>query len=542
MKIKSILNEVNNSNAALLLENEWNDLTFKQKDQINLIEKELKPLFDSLSKELLIERDLTVDEIGAIFDNAVIKANELGGNRTAVGKIKDITVLPLKTAQALDNKINELGKTIQNSEPVVNFDAKFEKLKVDITEKNGNKKVVQMLQFLSDKAKKHPTATVFIIGIITAAGAILAGPAGGAAAGFIMNAVGKLLQGEKLSTAVGTSAKTAIYGYLAGLTFKWISSEVLENIALSGHNDIDVAEKAFLQAQEEAVKSSAIASNPDLASVLKADNITNLTYSGNINNFHFNYDLMVTPENSEKVSAIFELMKSQESFSKGYYESASKLHELLSGIQQSPQQESYRAAWDILEKMKEAGKTLSYENLSKVVDMGDSLYDKMAALGKASKFIGGIIQASIQQSSIAKKSMHDVSKAEHVEETGPRNESLNTDEEVLEESNFFSAAVEKIKKAGENVSNIITRDNLIKAWKKAGKPVDSVKIKELLSQYFTKQISHDLVVVIDSTITGSGEDNDVITSQSNQQLDKLVNAIILHTDADELIKYAQSLT
>lgn len=525
MKIKSILNNVDNSNAAMLLESEWNDLTFTQKDQINLIERELSPIFAQLSKQLLTERELTIDEIEAIFDKAVTRAND-EGNRTSLGKTKDLVALPITAAKMLDNKINDLGKTIQNSEPVKDFDNKFDKLKGDIVSKNGDKKVVRMLQFLSDKAKEHPTATVLIIGVLTAAAAVLTGPAGGAAAGFITNAIGKLLQGEKLSTAVGTSAKTAIYGYLAGLAFKWVSKEILENIAMADFAELEAMEKSMQQANEAAVKADALAKNPELAKFLGMDNINNLKMSGNINNFHYNYDVFLTPESTMRFENLQQAVSATETFSKDYYTQVSKMHEFLSNLQNGPDQNAMRASFDVLDQMAEAGKHLSAEQLSKYVGLADKMDDKILLLGKASEFIGGIIQASVQQAGIIKKNMHKSKPAEKPAEEEIAKESLENNDDIMNEG-IFSSAVEKIKNAGKNITQIVTKDKLDKAWKKAGSPTDSNEIKKILSIYFSKNITDELLI----------SDSDPLNIK---KLNDLSDEIKFHDESLGIIEYLKN--
>ena len=58
------------------------------------------------------------------------------------------------------------------------------------------------------------------VGILTTVAAFAGGPMGGAAAGLILRSTKDLLQGEKLSTAVGKSVKTAAYGAPAGMVLK----------------------------------------------------------------------------------------------------------------------------------------------------------------------------------------------------------------------------------------------------------------------------------------------------------------------------------
>ena len=65
--------------------------------------------------------------------------------------------------------------------------------------------------------------TAKLYGIAAAFGA---GPAGGAAAGFVLRLGNDLLAGDKLSTAVGKGAKTAVAGFLAGKAFEFLGAEL----------------------------------------------------------------------------------------------------------------------------------------------------------------------------------------------------------------------------------------------------------------------------------------------------------------------------
>ena len=86
--------------------------------------------------------------------------------------------------------------------------------------------------------RKNPGKASVAVGILTAAAAIAGGPLGGAIAGFLARATKDVLQGSKLSTAVGKSLKTAAYGALAGMAFNYISDAVTDNIANATDADI----------------------------------------------------------------------------------------------------------------------------------------------------------------------------------------------------------------------------------------------------------------------------------------------------------------
>ena len=182
--------------------------------QLTLLEQRVIQPWVASIEQYVFEAELTKDQINQLFTNIEQGATDAGGNRTAIGKAKDIAGLPIEAVKWIDNKINELGGLVQKAGPVKNADAKFEELKQKIGSKDS--KVVNAIKAVSDWAKENPGKASVAVGILTAAAAVAGGPLGGAVAGFLARATKDLLQGEKLSTAAGKSIKTAAYGAIAG--------------------------------------------------------------------------------------------------------------------------------------------------------------------------------------------------------------------------------------------------------------------------------------------------------------------------------------
>ena len=193
---------------AILITEGWND------SKLTLLEqKHIIPFVSSIEK-YITEAKLTPDQINQLFTSVEQGATAAGGNRSGIGKAVDVAKLPIEAVKFIDGKINELGKALQNSGPVKNIDQKFEQLKAKIGAKDS--KVVQGIKAVSDWAKANPGKATVAVAILTTAAAMAGGPMGGAIAGFLARATKDLLQGEKLSTAVGKSIKTAAYGAIAG--------------------------------------------------------------------------------------------------------------------------------------------------------------------------------------------------------------------------------------------------------------------------------------------------------------------------------------
>jgi len=191
----------------------WNDSGWMLFEQ-----KVAHPWVNSI-EQAVMEANLTPDQINNIFANIEKTATN---NRTALGKGVD-------AAKFINDKINELGRAVQKAGPVQNADAKFDQLKNKIG--SSDAKVVQGIKAVSDWAKANPGKASAAVAVLTVAAAIAAGPMAGALTGFLARATKDLLKGEKLSTAVGKSLKTAAIGAVVGAI-------------ADGVKDIDISEPA----------------------------------------------------------------------------------------------------------------------------------------------------------------------------------------------------------------------------------------------------------------------------------------------------------
>ena len=197
------------------------------------------------------------------------------------GAVGAAAKLPVDIAKAVDKKINELGRMAQNAGPVKNMDAKFEELKKKIGDKDS--KIVAGVKRVSDWAKDNPGKASLAVGILTTVAAFAGGPAGGAAAGLVLRASKDLLQGEKLSTAVGKSAKTAAYGALAGMAFNYLTDDMIGHMASASEAEADAMMNGFEQANfDEAVSKAAADAGFDKGVL---DGAMMHKSSGNINGF-----------------------------------------------------------------------------------------------------------------------------------------------------------------------------------------------------------------------------------------------------------------
>jgi len=240
----------------ILSESVWRQLDEDTKNYVNRWEQELWPLLEEY--EQLTEAEFTADQILGIFGQAEKFALDSGKYQTIAGKAGEKAAQAGKAAvggvklasgvvSQINNKINELGKMIQDTTPVNNIDAAFEKSKKDLTTALGGKdsKIVATVNKLSELAKEHPGKAKFAVALLTTAAAFAGGPAGGAAAGFVLRAGNELLAGEQLSTAVGKSAKTAAVGAVIGkgldVIGELVPPDVQDVIIASDGQTVDVS-------------------------------------------------------------------------------------------------------------------------------------------------------------------------------------------------------------------------------------------------------------------------------------------------------------
>jgi len=210
-------NEISTYNlkSQHLLTESWNILTESQKLHISKWEHRVWPLMEKLN--ILLENDLSNDQIQQIFQNAEEVAMS-GDNKTALGRAgkaaSDIT-------GKIKQEIQKLYNDTKNSQEVQEFDQQFEDLKKKIKDKlagsQQGQKVISSLDKWKKFGKDHPVKTAFIIGAMTSLLAFASGGVmSGAAIGFFIRTANNIIQGDKLSTAIGKGATGAAIGAVAG--------------------------------------------------------------------------------------------------------------------------------------------------------------------------------------------------------------------------------------------------------------------------------------------------------------------------------------
>jgi hypothetical protein len=392
------LNEVLTSKTQTILNEGWQDLNEAQQNYLTRFELELWPLVEQYS--ILAEAELTPDQIQSIFKGAEETAMASGDNKTALGKVGAAAKLPVDLAKKVDAKINELGRLAQNAGPVKNADAKFEELKKKIG--SSDSKIVAGVNKISDWAKANPGKATLAVGILTTIAAFAGGPLGGAAAGLVLRGTKDLLQGEKLSTAVGKSVKTAAYGALVGAGFRYLSDNIMANMALADEAQADAMMKGFEDANFEKAVDGAIADAGFDKGVL--DGAMLHKSSGNINGFFYNYHTVFKPDELAQYKDLVAATQSVKVFSPEYYKAAGQLHEFLSATQ-TANSDLTTLAQAIKDIPKDALTSDQIDAVIAVLDDGDKA---IAAVNDAGGAIAAAAQGAAATVDDAKKEMHKV--------------------------------------------------------------------------------------------------------------------------------------
>jgi hypothetical protein len=416
MRIEQLL-EQNKYNSQMLLQESCDGLTNEQRLVVEGVYNELSPL---------LEVALSADQIKNIFQSVEKNATAAGGNRTGLGKGVD-------TARQVDAALNKLGKWLQDTTPVKNFDAKFEKLKANINKKFPDSKLLDRVSKMGMWAQNNPGKTAAIIGVLTTIAALAGGPVGGAIAGQILKGSVELLKGEKLSTAVGKGLKAAAYGFIAGKSIEAIGD------MMKGGLDF-VADKIF----------------------------PGLTQSSWIHNNEVIWDVKLATQDAAKLQTLTDAAsKAMMSDDPNFVNLLNKASKFVSDTVNQP---GY------------------YDNIVADAATAEKFLNAGNAAAKAMSGIGAAAQGAVTAKTGEKKESvyhqnRPLSEGQ-VYMLFNRIEQLNEgpmwDKVKSGAGKLAAAAGQKISTVGTNLTTKITADKLNSAWTKAGSPTDSAALAKFL--------------------------------------------------------------
>ncbi len=431
------ISEVSTSKSQHILNESWGELTESQHRYLGKFEHELWPLMEDLKK--VFEADLTASQIQSIFQGAEASAKEGGGLRTGLGKAVDVASIPAKVMTAVHAKLNELGKMAQATGPVKNADAKFEELKRKIGAKDS--KLVDGIKFISDWAKKNPGKASLAVGILTAVAAFAGGPAGGAAAGFLVRSSKDLLQGAKLSSAVGKAFQTAAYGAIAGWAleglgnwFEGLRYKAVPFTQAEGLTTIEVGMSRTIQGPGYTLEKQL-------------------------------YQITVPAGDAEAYTAVIDDMKT--AFAKGDPKAVNIFTEL------------YDFGKKFSTKQWIADMNLENDVAQAIAASNDKFLQGMAYINKV---ISTVAQSSMQTIENPEKATMKVDGKEMSPVQESKQEALSYEELfALYEADPPSSLGAKLGKGISNLTNKVTVDKLTKQWKKLGEPKDMGAVVNILA-------------------------------------------------------------
>jgi hypothetical protein len=205
-----------NLKSQTILNESWDVLTEAQRLHIASWERNVWPLMEQLN--VLLEAELSPQQIQDIFANAEKLSKEQGTGLTALGKAGKVTA---EVSGKIKAEIDKLIKQAADSKPVANFDAQFEKLKAQLVKQvkpmPGGQKLLAGVDKWKSFATENPAKSAFVIGAMTSVLAFASGGImSGAAIGFFIKLANNTIKGDKLSTAIGKGVKGAAIGAVAG--------------------------------------------------------------------------------------------------------------------------------------------------------------------------------------------------------------------------------------------------------------------------------------------------------------------------------------
>lgn len=484
----------NLTSRPLFITESWNDRS------MTIMEETVVRPFVRDIERYITEEQLTVDQVKQIFAATEKASVEGGSNRTLVGKGVD-------AAKFIDQKINELGAALKQAGPVKNMDAKFKDLKAKISAENSDSKIVQGIQAVSDWAKANPGKASVAVAVLTIAASMAGGPLGGAIAGFLSRATKDLLQGADLSTAIGKSIKTGVYGFLAGMAFKYVTDNILDNLASASEAELDAMEQGFKQANYEQLRDLEFANAGLEPAALEG--AQKIALQGNLNAFEYSYDTVMNADQLSQLRALEAAVDAAESFTPEHFASAAKLHDFMIGVQNNPENINLTALWNGLKSIpKDMLTDDQFVEIIQKFDQADAVMKAVSDLGGAA---GAAIQGALQASDDKAKNAvqaapvdPEVKQELEADAKETKQESYYVQRRPLSEGQVYllfdkiaqrqavmEGPMDLLKKgigavgkaaswAGKQTTEKITSAKLLASWKLEGSPGDSDKLAQFL--------------------------------------------------------------
>lgn len=455
-----------------LITEQWNDPRWMLIEQ-----KHIVPFVASLEK-YITEAQLTPDQIKTLFTSVEKQVTDSGSNRTAIGKGVDAT-------KWIDNKIKQLGASLAKSGPVTNLDQKVEDLKRKISAKDT--KTVQIIKSISDWAKANPGKASIAVGVLTAAAAMTGGPLAGAVGGFLTRATKDLLQGSKLSTAVGKSTKTAAIGAVFGAITDMID---IDKPSFEG-GPSKIQANISSDDMQAAMQQGNTGSDTSLAEFLEANDISEHLYKTQMAQDILNE--RGGPYSQEMIDKLVKAIEIQGEYPQNF--SANLSGNFVRGSFFLTDSE-YQEFQNFLKTVPgdSITKILSPEAEQWLVDNVEGAASQVKVVADQSSLSDNDINSMIQNAPNQVRSLNASPTSESI--ILSQRQVIKLTEGIMDTlkgagkavaGKAKAAATSVVKKGvgaaqqvGKNITTKITADKLLSAWKKAGSPTDSNDVYQVL--------------------------------------------------------------
>ena len=410
----------------------------------------VRKLWESAGQKI-VEAQLTPQQIQQIFQAAEKGQTQAGGNRTIAGKGVD-------AASAVNRAWEDLKTKIQNTGPIQNMDAMYDKAAEAMKKSTGGDEgAMRHVQKYRDFAKKHPIAQSFLYAALIAAAGLSGAGLGGAAALGLLKMTDRLLQGDKFSSALYKGGVTGALAYGAARL-----GDLLREPAAPGQP----VKVKLPDGQDIAVKPG------DTLSQIAEKNNVSVQDLMNANKDILNPDALAAGQNIHVPNAT-----GHATYQGGIGTAADTAAKVQSGEYASYKdalraaRSGIKGAGDQITNIPATQPTSSDIGLPYDKEEASQLHDIMwqqeqDAAAKAAK-----LKESVQ---LTKYQVFSIMEAAIMHQTALNEGLFDKIKGVASKVGQYAAT------KAHNVTTKITADKLLQAWKKAGSPTDSEKVKAVL--------------------------------------------------------------
>jgi len=415
----------------------------------------------------LREAALSPQQIQGLFAEIEKTATEAGSNRTAVGKGLD------KVNQAIVKPWNDLKAKVYNSGPMQGFAQKYDAAAEQLKQSAGGDegRVMQAVKKYRQFAEKHPIMQGFIYAALIAAAGVSGAGLGGAAALGLFKLTDQLLQGKDIRSALYSAGKT---GALAS------GASTLGDLVRGGEA---VADANVSNIIGDYTTGDQLTSD-QMNAILDLDNTDGLPQNV-IDQYNSQLDSHVAGLEAGTTKNVDTTVDTTDT------DVISKVEPLENptrgDIQTADSQEALVQDGDVVDRRLSKGGNVVYTDTANstpgrpaqytitINDDGDYVKTYTRPMGKRAESLVAKNANILSEAQITKLFIACAYRQNIMEAPGILS---NLKKQI---GKGVTKLGQKARQVGTNITTKVTADKLMKAWTKAGKPTDSVKIAQWLT-------------------------------------------------------------